>query len=98
MSQDFDEFVNKHPDKQRNPHLSFNAEFSLAYQKPQILQHQNSPNSSKASNIEALFGVPISGREKRKRRMGREIEHTRSHIRVAPFLSAIGCAIGDVSL
>jgi hypothetical protein len=30
MSQDFDEFVDKNPDKQRNPHLSFNAEFSLA--------------------------------------------------------------------
>lgn len=38
MSQDFDEFLDKHPDNQRKLHLSFNAEFSLASSKSET-QH-----------------------------------------------------------
>ena len=38
MSQDFAEFVDKHPDNQRKLHLSFNAEFSLASSKSET-QH-----------------------------------------------------------
>lgn len=38
MSQDFAEFVDKHPDNQRKLHSSFNAEFSLASSKSET-QH-----------------------------------------------------------